>query len=96
MSLAVGSHAATSEQPISVDTLNTGTDDVEEDNNEDISTTTPKKKKKKKPKKPKAKLTAIPVEPIAEVKQPVLCISRNKHWRYISSYHVRNPSPLRP
>jgi hypothetical protein len=22
------------------------------------------------------------------VKPPVLCISRNKHWRYISSYHV--------
>jgi hypothetical protein len=21
-------------------------------------------------------------------KSPVLCISRNKHWRYISSYHV--------
>lgn len=49
-----------------------------------------KKKKKKKPKK-KAKASAKgkeqePSEP--ERKPPVLCISRNKHWRYISSYHV--------
>ena len=59
----------------------------------------PKKKKKRKPKKP-----AKPKDPTAAQPTPnppsnppvdpgarpsVLCISRNKHWRYISSYHVR-------
>lgn len=52
-----------------------------------------KKKKKKKSKKPKCKdgVPAVP-EPqtIPEHRQPVLCISRNKHWKYISSYHVRH------
>jgi hypothetical protein len=57
-----------------------------------VETTTQKKKKKKKSKKSgKAKEVtsqAIAQEPEAE-RPPVLCISRNKHWRYISSYHVR-------
>jgi len=52
-----------------------------------------KKKKKKKSKKPKCK-DGVPVAPgpqtILEHRQPVLCISRNKHWKYISSYHVRH------
>jgi hypothetical protein len=52
-----------------------------------------KKKKKKKSKKPKCK-DGVPVIPgpqtIPEHRQPVLCISRNKHWKYISSYHVRH------
>ncbi|KAF8910173.1 hypothetical protein CPB84DRAFT_1724033 [Gymnopilus junonius] len=59
---------------------------------EDVGTTAaPKKKKKKKPKKSaKSKDASAPktkeeVDP--EGHQPVLCISRNKHWRYISSYH---------
>jgi hypothetical protein len=49
-----------------------------------------KKKKKKKPKKkPKASAQGKEQEPSEpERKPPVLCISRNKHWRYISSYHV--------
>ncbi|KAJ7650158.1 hypothetical protein FB45DRAFT_1050232 [Roridomyces roridus] len=54
-----------------------------------------KKKKKKKPKKSAAAKTrdaalasenAKGKEDQAE-RPPVLCISRNKHWRYISSYH---------
>ncbi|KAG9052194.1 hypothetical protein FS842_010351 [Serendipita sp. 407] len=54
----------------------------------DLSSALAKKKKKKKPKKAKT-LSPISVSPTAvtEVKQQVLCISRNKHWRYISSYH---------
>jgi hypothetical protein len=57
-------------------------------------TTTQKKKKKKKSKKSgKAKEMASQAkaqnEPESESRPPVLCISRNKHWRYISSYHVR-------
>jgi hypothetical protein len=56
--------------------------------------TTHKKKKKKKSKKSgKAKelasQTVAQAEPESESRPPVLCISRNKHWRYISSYHVR-------
>lgn len=50
-----------------------------------------KKKKKKKAKKP-AKAKESPSggkhTEEAEERPPVLCISRNKHWRYISSYHV--------
>lgn len=54
------------------------------------------KKKKKKRAKKAAKTKAI--AELAKVKDaelvrrdgrpPVLCISRNKHWKYISSYHV--------
>lgn len=53
------------------------------------------KKKKKKPKKSaaaKAKDTAAKKAAEsgeAEGRPSVLCISRNKHWKYISSYHVR-------
>ena len=59
--------------------------------------TTQKKKKKKKPKKSakakeatalKAKAQEAQDADDAESRPPVLCISRNKHWRYISSYHV--------
>ncbi|PVG00907.1 hypothetical protein CPB86DRAFT_773518 [Serendipita vermifera] len=48
-----------------------------------------KKKKKKKPKKAKSTNALSPntTEPTPDIKQPILCISRNKHWRYISSYH---------
>jgi hypothetical protein len=60
-----------------------------------------KKKKKKKPKKSAsakardAELLTANAKTDAKAKDdaagrpPVLCISRNKHWRYISSYHVR-------
>jgi len=65
--------------------------------NEDQSTVSPtsqKKKKKKKTKKSdKAKEAATlaaksQADNMDSNKPPVLCISRNKHWRYISSYHV--------
>ena len=61
-----------------------------------VTTATQKKKKKKKPKKSaKAKEAASSKaktqdELDTEGRPPVLCISRNKHWRYISSYHVRS------
>lgn len=65
----------------------------------DPTTATQKKKKKKKSKKSaKAKEAAAAaasksrsqdVDGDSEDRPQVLCISRNKHWRYISSYHVR-------
>ncbi|KAK0478597.1 hypothetical protein EDD18DRAFT_873137 [Armillaria luteobubalina] len=45
-----------------------------------------KKKKKKSKKSAKAKSEAA-AKLVDEDRPPVLCISRNKHWRYISSYH---------
>lgn len=63
---------------------------------EDPVVTMQKKKKKKKPKKSakakeaaalKAKAQEAQDAEDAESRPPVLCISRNKHWRYISSYH---------
>ena len=61
----------------------------------DVSLTTAQKKKKKKKSKKSAKAKEVPSkaktqgEPDTQGRPPVLCISRNKHWRYISSYHVR-------
>jgi len=62
-----------------------------------------KKKKKKKSKKPKTldttdSLSGKPRTPPDFERASVLCISRNKHWKYISSYHVINllTSPRRP
>lgn len=59
-------------------------------------TTTQKKKKKKKSKKSAKAKEAAAAKAKADSqpsgdsnRPPVLCISRNKHWRYISSYHVR-------
>lgn len=60
--------------------------------NGDGAENTHKKKKKKKPKKSaKAKEAAKAKVQEADAggRPTVLCISRNKHWRYISSYHVR-------
>lgn len=64
---------------------------------EPATSSSQKKKKKKKPKKSaKAKEAAAAAakanaEELEDLNRPpVLCISRNKHWRYISSYHVRN------
>lgn len=61
------------------------------------TTTTPKKKKKKKSKK-SAKSKGEPnATLVTEDDEPgplVLRISRNKHWRYISSYHVCRPLDL--
>lgn len=68
---------------------------LDADNMDSDPTATQKKKKKKKPKKSaaaKAKDAAAKKATEtaeAEGRPPVLCISRNKHWRYISSYHVR-------
>ena len=52
---------------------------------------TKKKKKKRKPKKASDKSNSTQgAERVVSAKPPpVLCISRNKHWKYISSYHVR-------
>ncbi len=52
-----------------------------------------KKKKKKSKKSAKAKSGAA-AKLVDEDRPPVLCISRNKHWRYISSYHVRLLFPV--
>jgi len=61
-----------------------------------ITTAQKKKKKKKSKKSAKAKEAASRAKAQDELdlegRPPVLCISRNKHWRYISSYHVRTPS----
>ncbi|TFK18699.1 hypothetical protein FA15DRAFT_675081 [Coprinopsis marcescibilis] len=52
-----------------------------------------KKKKKKSKKSTSAKAKETPTKAKAngaadhDCRPPVLCISRNKHWRYISSYH---------
>ncbi|OCH93003.1 hypothetical protein OBBRIDRAFT_772437 [Obba rivulosa] len=52
-----------------------------------------KKKKKKKSKKSSKAKDTVPAPMVEDVddddddRPPVLCISRNKHWRYISSYH---------
>lgn len=70
--------------------------ELDADNMDSDPTAAQKKKKKKKPKKSAAakakdaaaKKAAETAE--AEGRPPVLCISRNKHWRYISSYHVRS------
>jgi len=54
--------------------------------------TAQKKKKKKKPKK--SSTPKVVAEEIgkggasSEARPQTLCISRNKHWKYISSYHV--------
>lgn len=68
-----------------------GDDDAVYQNQTDgLIATLAKKKKKKKPKKSKPSPLVIPATPATatpEAKQAVLCISRNKHWRYISSYH---------
>jgi hypothetical protein len=62
---------------------------------EDTTTTTKKKKKKKSKKSTKSKGEPS-VKPLTEEDDDepgplVLRISRNKHWRYISSYHVCLP-----
>lgn len=61
----------------------------------DDTTTTAKKKKKKKSKKSAKSKSEPNVKPLTEDDEPgplVLRISRNKHWRYISSYHVCSPT----
>jgi hypothetical protein len=62
---------------------------------EDTTTTTTKKKKKKKSKKSTKSKGEPSVKPLTEDDDEpgplVLRISRNKHWRYISSYHVCLP-----
>lgn len=55
------------------------------------TTASKKKNKKRKKKSAKSKASGATKAPDDEDEDhpPVLCISRNKHWRYISSYHVR-------
>ena len=57
---------------------------------EDQSGASKKKKKKRSKKSAKAKETQLGGNTTEETEErpPALCISRNKHWRYISSYHV--------
>ncbi|KNZ82244.1 hypothetical protein J132_04205 [Termitomyces sp. J132] len=63
----------------------------EPDELEDAVLTSQRKKKKKRSKRPaKLKDTAATTQTKTQREsdgRPVLCISRNKHWRYISSYH---------
>ncbi|KAE9395555.1 hypothetical protein BT96DRAFT_1021897 [Gymnopus androsaceus JB14] len=69
---------------------NTVFEQPDADNLESDVTSAQKKKKKKKPKKSaaaKAKEAAAKKAAEAEGRPPILCISRNKHWKYISSYH---------
>ena len=58
----------------------------------DGGSSTSKKKKKRKPKKTvKAVVNGIDFRSkgVSDQDRPsTLCISRNKHWKYISSYHV--------
>lgn len=60
-------------------------------------TSAPAKKKKKKKSKKSNKAKDAPAPPptpaptIEENQPPPLYISRNKHWKYISSFHVRTP-----
>ena len=61
---------------------------------EDCTPLASHKKKKKKPKKSAKAKEAAAAAKAQNATDPagrpsVLCISRNKHWRYISSYHVR-------
>src|ERR1700735_1805385 len=61
---------------------------------EEDATVAQKKKKKKKPKKRSKVKAEANFKPSVEDDEPsplVLRISRNKHWRYISSYHVCLP-----
>jgi hypothetical protein len=63
---------------------------------EEDATVAQKKKKKKKPKKRSKAKAEANAKPSIEDDEPgplVLRISRNKHWRYISSYHVCFPLP---
>ncbi|KJA28368.1 hypothetical protein HYPSUDRAFT_177379 [Hypholoma sublateritium FD-334 SS-4] len=57
----------------------------------DESAVATEKKKKKKKKSKKSGKSEDPARKATtkedEARPPVLCISRNKHWRYISSYH---------
>ena len=57
--------------------------------NTDQAVASKKKKKKKSKKTTKIKSNGASKAPEdGDDERPVLCISRNKHWRYISSYHV--------
>ncbi|KAJ7756520.1 hypothetical protein DFH07DRAFT_820848 [Mycena maculata] len=99
-SLQVSAPLATSDATLDSITPTLNGDEVElEAEDTVLETGAQKKKKKKKPKKSasaKARDAAVAAENAktdAQAKEeeagrpPVLCISRNKHWRYISSYH---------
>lgn len=65
------------------------------DEGDDVTVLSSQKRKKKKKPKKSAKAKEAAAAAVKEKTQepedgrpPVLCISRNKHWRYISSYHV--------
>lgn len=81
-----------SSELFSVSSTHSGSTSPTLDDVPDMPASVQKKKKKKKAKKSsKAKepANAGPKSPEPfDGRPPVLCISRNKHWRYISSYHV--------
>lgn len=84
-------HTSRSTSPTSPDLTTEGADTPE------TPAQSKKKKKKKAKKSAKAKEASArcgkAADGVGEEEErdrpPVLCISRNKHWRYISSYHVR-------
>ena len=61
------------------------------DKDKTVSSRKKKKKRAKKPVKPKDDDADAHKDDSSgrDTRPPVLCISRNKHWKYISSYHVR-------
>ncbi|KAL0952014.1 hypothetical protein HGRIS_008663 [Hohenbuehelia grisea] len=77
--------------PLSADSETTFATLVEVEDTPDGPGVSQKKKKKKKAKKPASKAKDEPPSKTSSVDDadmpPVLCISRNKHWKYISSYH---------
>jgi hypothetical protein len=91
--LAVGSAPSTSPSPTNSTTSTAVLLDATLSQAQDTNVI-PKKKKKKKSKKsakPKGEPSAKPLNEDEEPGPLVLRISRNKHWRYISSYHVCLP-----
>jgi len=97
MTTVVGGPAAITEPVLLAHSIPDEGESVCQKAAEDGGATATKKKKKKKSRKPKPSPPVVPatsVGAMVDVKQSVLCISRNKHWRYISSYHVGLLSPL--
>ncbi|KAK2462851.1 hypothetical protein APHAL10511_005049 [Amanita phalloides] len=95
-SLSESEDLATSEAPTpfshSGDTSVVEDEPIPVNTNTVLSTNQKKKKKKKAKKNAKLKEASAGQAPVQETtsvegKPPVLCISRNKHWKYISSYH---------
>src|SRR5260221_5526092 len=88
-----GTESATISELATPPTLSGRTSPVcnEDQHSVEPTVTTQKKKKKKRSKKSsthKSPTSDAGNDTTNEGRSPVLCISRNKHWKYISSYHV--------